>query len=90
LSALCDALLPGWTDTKLIREARQQVTGLRKRVLTRAGRWGVPDDLAGIAVFLASPASVFISDAAIPVEGDFSATAIQFRNKDLWYFVRKR
>jgi 2-dehydro-3-deoxy-D-gluconate 5-dehydrogenase len=84
--------LPGWTDTELIREARQQVTGLRERVLARAsaGRWGVPDDLAGIAVFLASPASDFISDAAIPVEGDFSATAIQFRNKDLWYFVRKR
>ena len=40
---------------------------------TPAGRWGVPEDLAGIAVFLASPASDFITGAAIPVDGGFSA-----------------
>ena len=40
---------------------------------TPAARWGVPEDLAGIAVFLASPASDFITGAAIPVDGGFSA-----------------
>jgi 2-deoxy-D-gluconate 3-dehydrogenase len=40
---------------------------------TPAGRWGVPEDLAGIAVFLASPASDFITGTAIPVDGGFSA-----------------
>ena len=40
---------------------------------TPAGRWGVPEDLAGIAVFLASPASDFITGAAIPVDGGFAA-----------------
>ena len=51
-----NAVLPGWIDTELTRDARREVAGLNERVLARtpAGRWGVPDDLAGIAVFLAS------------------------------------
>jgi 2-deoxy-D-gluconate 3-dehydrogenase len=55
--------------------ARQQVEGLNEQVLARppAGRWGVPEDLAGIAVFLASDASGFITGAAIPVDGGYSA-----------------
>jgi NAD(P)-dependent dehydrogenase (short-subunit alcohol dehydrogenase family) len=38
-----------------------------------AKRWGVPDDLKGITVFLASPASDYISGAVIPVDGGFLA-----------------
>ena len=70
-----NAVLPGWIDTELTRDARRQVTGLHERVLARtpAGRWGIPEDLAGIAVFLASSASDFITGAAIPVDGGFSA-----------------
>jgi 2-dehydro-3-deoxy-D-gluconate 5-dehydrogenase len=70
-----NAVLPGWIDTELTRDARQQVAGLHERVLARtpAGRWGAPQDLAGIAVFLASPASDFVTGAAIPVDGGFSA-----------------
>lgn len=69
-----NAVLPGWIDTALTRQAREQVPGLHERVLARtpAGRWGVPDDLAGIAVFLASPASDFITGTAIPVDGGYS------------------
>ena len=54
--------------------AREQVEGLHDRVLARtpAGRWGEPGDLAGVAVFLASPASDFVTGAAIPVDGGFS------------------
>jgi 2-dehydro-3-deoxy-D-gluconate 5-dehydrogenase len=33
----------------------------------------VPDDLGGIAVFLASRASDFVTGAAIPVDGGFSS-----------------
>jgi 2-dehydro-3-deoxy-D-gluconate 5-dehydrogenase len=69
-----NAILPGWVDTDLTRQAREQVQGLNERVLARtpAQRWGAPEDFAGIAVFLASPASNFITGAAIPVDGGYS------------------
>jgi 2-deoxy-D-gluconate 3-dehydrogenase len=69
-----NAVLPGWIDTDLTRQARSQVPGLNDNVLRRtpAGRWGVIDDMAGVAVFLATPASDFVTGAAIPVDGGFS------------------
>jgi len=69
-----NAVLPGWIDTDLTRNARQQVDGLHDRVETRtpAGRWGRPEDFAGIAVFLASHASDFVTGTAIPVDGGYS------------------
>jgi 2-deoxy-D-gluconate 3-dehydrogenase len=69
-----NAILPGWIDTALTRRARQEVPGLHDSVLKRtpAGRWGVPDDFAGIAVFLAAAASDFITGATITVDGGFS------------------
>jgi 2-deoxy-D-gluconate 3-dehydrogenase len=68
-------VLPGWIDTDLTRGAREQIKGLNAMVLMRtpAGRWGVPADLAGIAVFLASRASDFVTGTAIPVDGGYAA-----------------
>ena len=70
-----NAVLPGWIDTELTVNARREVGGLHERVLARtpADRWGVGDDLAGVAVFLASPASDFVTGAAIPVDGGYSS-----------------
>jgi 2-deoxy-D-gluconate 3-dehydrogenase len=69
-----NTILPGWVDTDLTRSAREQVPGLNEKVLARtpAQRWGSPDDFAGIAVFLASDASDFVTGAAIPVDGGYS------------------
>ena len=69
-----NAVLPGWIDTDLTRQARIDLPELNEKVLTRtpAGRWGEPDDHKGIAVFLASAASDFVSGAAIPVDGAFA------------------
>jgi 2-deoxy-D-gluconate 3-dehydrogenase len=69
-----NAVLPGWIDTELTRAARRQVAGLQERVEARtpAGRWGTGDDMAGVAVFLASPASDFVTGTAIPVDGGYS------------------
>jgi 2-deoxy-D-gluconate 3-dehydrogenase len=69
-----NAVLPGWIDTDLTRRARQEIDGLHDRVLARtpAARWGVSGDFAGIAVFLSSNASDFVTGTAIPVDGGFS------------------
>jgi 2-deoxy-D-gluconate 3-dehydrogenase len=69
-----NAILPGWIDTDLTKRARVEVGGLHERVLARtpAARWGAIDDFAGIAVFLASSASDFVTGAAIPIDGGFS------------------
>lgn len=69
-----NAILPGWINTDLTKSARREVEGLNDRVLARtpSKRWGEPEDFAGIAVFLASAASDFITGTAIPVDGGFS------------------
>ena len=69
-----NAVLPGWIDTELTRRGRAEIEGLSERVLARtpAGRWGVPDDLAGIAVFLCSAASDFVTGTAILVDGGYA------------------
>jgi 2-deoxy-D-gluconate 3-dehydrogenase len=69
-----NAVLPGWIDTELTRRASEQVDGLHEKVLARtpAARWGEPADFAGIAVFLASGASDFMTGTAIAVDGGFS------------------
>ena len=66
--------LPGWINTDLTLQAREDVPGLHEKVLARtpAGRWGEPGDLAGLAVYLASPASDFLTGTAIPIDGGFS------------------
>ena len=72
-----NAVLPGWIDTELTETAREQGSGLHEKVVARtpAGRWGTPDDMAGIAMFLASPASDFVTGTAIPVDGGYAAAA---------------
>ncbi len=70
-----NAVLPGWIDTELTQTARRVVDGLHENVLRRtpAGRWGEAGDMAGIAAFLASPASDYVTGTAIPVDGGYSA-----------------
>ena len=69
-----NAVLPGWIDTDLTKRARQEIDGLHDKVLARtpAARWGEIADFAGIAVFLASAASDFVTGTAIPIDGGFS------------------
>ncbi len=69
-----NAILPGWIDTALTRRAREDVPALHDSVLKRtpAGRWGTPDDFAGVAVFLAAAASDYVTGAAITVDGGYS------------------
>jgi len=65
-----NALAPGWIDTPLtaplIADPARSAAILAR---TPLGRWGVPDDVAGAAVFLASPAAAFLTGQMIMVGG---------------------
>jgi len=71
-----NAILPGWFDTELTEKAREQIPGLHERVLARIalGRWAKPVDMAGTAVWLASPGSDYVTGIAVPVDGGYTAT----------------
>ena len=71
-----NSILPGWIDTELTVRARTNRPGLHEAVIDRTPfkRWGRPEDLAGAAVFLCSPASDFITGTALPVDGGFSSS----------------
>ncbi len=69
-----NAILPGWFETDLTRWITETPRRDEIRRRTPAGRWGEPDDLVGTAVFLASPASDFVTGAAIPVDGGYAVS----------------
>ena len=70
---LVNAILPGWIDTPLTESARRDLPKANEHVLTRVplGRWGKPADLAGAAIFLASPAADFVTAEYIKVDGGY-------------------
>ena len=69
-----NAIAPGYFVTELT-EALQQDQGRNKAITSRtpAGRWGEIDDIAGSALFLASPASDFVHGVILPVDGGWMA-----------------
>ncbi|TCC00463.1 SDR family oxidoreductase [Micromonospora zingiberis] len=69
-----NAIAPGYisTDnTQALREQPERNQAILERI--PAGRWGRPDDLAGITVFLASDAAAYVHGAIIPVDGGWLA-----------------
>ena len=67
-----NALLPGWHKTDLNRAILDGPLGDEIRHKTPARRLGTPDDLAGAAIFLASPASDFVTATTLVVDGGYS------------------
>ena len=67
-----NAIAPGWIDTELAAGAKQSRMNDEILARTPAGRWGVPDDMAGTAVFLASHAADFVTGVTLPVDGGYS------------------
>jgi 2-dehydro-3-deoxy-D-gluconate 5-dehydrogenase len=69
-----NAIAPGYfaTDnTQALREDEIRNREIMARI--PAGRWGVPADLGGAAVFLASSASDYVHGTIIPVDGGWLA-----------------
>jgi NAD(P)-dependent dehydrogenase (short-subunit alcohol dehydrogenase family) len=69
-----NAISPGWVATEMTGELQDDAR-FAERTLARTPlrRWGTPDDFAGAAVFLASPASSFVTGAELIIDGGFSA-----------------
>jgi gluconate 5-dehydrogenase len=71
----CNSVCPGFVPTRLnavIASDPERSAALEAR--TMVGRNGVPEDFAGVAVFLASRASDYVTGQTLHVDGGFSAT----------------
>lgn len=70
-----NAIAPGGIETPMTAPLRASEHA-SKRALDRTPmrRWGTPDDLAGAALFFASPAAAFVTGAVLTVDGGYSIT----------------
>ena len=68
-----NAIAPGYMATELTQNMKEVNPAQYNEITSRIpmGRWGKPEDLSGLVVFLASDASAYISGAVIPVDGGF-------------------
>lgn len=70
-----NAIAPGWIRTEISRGGREDAAfneAVMQRLPTK--RWSEPDELAGTAVFLASPAARLVNGVTIPVDGGYIAS----------------
>lgn len=69
-----NAVAPGWIATSLTAALRED-TARSAAILARTpfGRWGLPEDIAGPVMFLASEAAAFVTGVILPVDGGYSA-----------------
>lgn len=74
LGVRVNAIAPGFVKTdinKVVQNDAERFASITSRI--PLGRWGQPNDLTGAAVFLASPASDYITGVVMPVDGGFLA-----------------
>ena len=69
-----NAIAPGWIATEISRGGRENPE-FNDKLLGRlpSKRWADPEELAGTALFLASPASSLINGVTIPVDGGYTS-----------------
>ena len=69
-----NALSPGFFATETNAQLIASPTGERQRVRCPAKRWAEPSEIAGAALFLASPAASYVNGHTLTVDGGVSAT----------------
>ena len=69
-----NALSPGFFATETNAQLQASPTGERQRERCPAKRWGEPSEIAGAAIFLASPAASYVNGHTLTVDGGVSAT----------------
>lgn len=69
-----NAIAPGWIATSLT-QALKDDPGRSRTILERTPmkRWGTPEEIAEVAVFLTTPAAAFMTGAIVPVDGGYLA-----------------
>lgn len=69
-----NAIAPGYIDTQLntalISDEKRSTEVLLR---TPVKRWGIPADMKGVVIFLASAASDFVTGTVIPIDGGYSS-----------------
>jgi NAD(P)-dependent dehydrogenase (short-subunit alcohol dehydrogenase family) len=69
-----NAIAPGWVKTGLTQPLQEDpVRSAAIIARTPLRRWAEPDDIAGAAIFLCSPAARFVTGAVLPVDGGYLA-----------------
>jgi NAD(P)-dependent dehydrogenase (short-subunit alcohol dehydrogenase family) len=69
-----NCICPGMVETEMIAQFNADENARRQRLAMHPiGRFGQPEDIAGLAVFLASDESSWITGAAFPVDGGYTA-----------------
>jgi 2-deoxy-D-gluconate 3-dehydrogenase len=66
-----NAILPGWIETEMTRMVRESALAAGVLPKIPLARFGVPDDLVGVAILLASPAGRYITGAEIAIDGGY-------------------
>ena len=66
-----NAILPGWIETEMTRMVREGALAAGVLPKIPLARFGVPDDLVGVAILLASPAGRYITGAEIAIDGGY-------------------
>ncbi|MGE4276471.1 MAG: SDR family NAD(P)-dependent oxidoreductase [Lawsonibacter sp.] len=68
-----NAIAPGYMDTPMNTALTDPANPRFQEITNRipAGRWGTPDDMKGLVIFLAAPASDYVNGAIIPCDGGY-------------------